>query len=120
MLFYEKYAVSHINFSTGRILIEHSADESDPDVDRGFDGLIHGFSKLTGGRRESMGMQQYRVTKSPYDFIFQIDGRDGIVITVEDMRKIDEIVRYIKNAIADINANMLYENAETDAPVFFW
>ena len=106
--FNEKYGIIHVNYSTGRIIIEHTDDEELSGIDENFEGLIRGFSKLIGGERESLGMLQYCVAKSPYDFIFQIDGRDGIVITVENMRKIDETVRYIKNALADINYNMLY------------
>ena len=108
MLFNEKYGIAHINFSTGRIIIEHDNVE----IEENFEGLIRGFAKLTGGQRESLGMMQYSVTKLPYEFIFQIDSLDGIIITIENMRKIDEIVQYIKNSLADINYNMLYENTD--------
>ncbi len=112
MLFNEKYGIAHINYNTGRIIIEHSADEELSGLEDNFEGLIRGFAKLCGGERESLGMEQYRVTTSPHEFIFQLDGIDGIVITVENMRKIDEIVRYIKDSLADINYNMLYQSTE--------
>ena len=103
MLLYEKYSISHINYNTGIITIEHSGD-----IEEDFEGLIRGFAKLTEGRKESLGMMQYRVTNAPFDFIFQIDFIEGIVIVAEDMRKIDKIVGYIKESIADINYNLLY------------
>ena len=33
-------------------------------------------------------------------------------LSVEDMRKIDEIVKFVKNSIYEINYNMLYEKKE--------
>ena len=112
MLFNEKYAISHVNFNTGRILIDHSTDEELTNIDENFDGLIRGFCRLTGGCREGIGMNRYIVRRAPCEFAFQIDLLDGIVITVENMRKIDETVIYIKTALADINKNMLYQNNE--------
>ena len=109
MLFNEKYGISHISYNTGRILIDFRADEDLCEIEENFEGLIHAFSKLTGGERESLGMSQYRVGKSPFEFIFQLEGRDGIVLVVEDMRKIDETIKYIKNSLYDINYNMLYQ-----------
>ena len=111
MLFNEKYAVSHISYNTGRIIVDYSSDlEYAQDDEAVFHGLIRGFSKLIGGERESMGMMQYRITNAPHDFVIQWDNMYGIVIVVENMRNIDEIVKYIKNSIYDINYNMLYED----------
>lgn len=112
MLFNEKYAVSHINYSTGRVCIEHSSDGELSTPEENFEGLIYAFTRLTGGRRESLGMQQYGVSSSPYEFVFQLEAHDGIVIVVENMRKIDETVRYIRDSLADINYNMLYLQRE--------
>lgn len=108
MLFNEKYAISHINYNTGRIIIECADnDEYCENETDNLQGLIRGFSRLIGGERESLGMMQYKIKNSPYDFIIQWDTMYGIVITVEDMRKIDEIVGYVKNSIQEINYNML-------------
>lgn len=112
MLFNEKYAISHVSFNTGRILIEHSTDEELQNIDDNFDGLIRAFCRLTGGCREGIGMNRYIVRSAPCEFALQLDSSDGIVITVENMHRIDETVRYIKNALADINKNMLYQNNE--------
>ncbi len=108
MLFNEKYGIAHVSYNTGRVMIDHTADDEISSADDCFDALIYGFSRLIGGRRESLGMMQYRIDGSPYDFIFQLDSRDGIVITIEDMRRIDEIIAYIKASLADINRNSLY------------
>lgn len=112
MLFNEKYGIAHISYSTGRILIEHSPDEELPGAEENFDGLLRGFSKLIGGERESLGMSQYRIAGAPFEFIFQLDSLDGIVISVENMRRIDEIVDYVKNSLANINYNMLYQQTD--------
>ncbi len=112
LLFNEKYGIAHVSYNSGRVLIEHTCDEELPTTEDNFNALIHGFSRLTGGRRESLGMMQYRVESAPFDFIFQLDNLDGIVISVEDMRRVDETVRYIKESLSDINYNMLYQNAE--------
>lgn len=109
MVFYEKYAISHVNFSTGWITIDVAYDEYSSGEDDCMSGLLRGFSKIIGGEIESLGMMQYRISKSPYDFIFQWDLERGIVIVVEDMRKITEIFRYIKTSLDDINMNLLYE-----------
>ena len=108
MLFNEKYGIAHVSYNTGRILIEHRSDEYLNGTEDNFHGLIRGFSRLIGSEREGLGMMQYRIANAPYEFIFQLDSLDGIVITVEDMRKIDTIIRYIKDSLADINYNMLY------------
>ena len=108
----EKYAVSHISYSTGRICIDHTPDEELASLEDNFEGLIYAFSRLIGGRRESLGIQQYAVNSSPYDFVFQLEERSGIVIVIEDMRKIDEAVRYIRDSLYDINYNMLYLQRE--------
>ena len=110
MLFNEKYGISHISYNTGRIIVDFEDDEYSENETDNLQGLIRGFSRLIGGERESLGMMQYKITNSPYDFIIQWDTMYGIVITVEDMRKIDEIVGYIKNSIHEINYNMLYED----------
>ena len=118
MLFNEKYGISHISYNTGRILIDFSEDEFFVTEDDFFyfnehlEGLIRGFSRLIGGERESLGMMQYKISNSPYEFVLQWDTQHGIVIIVEDMRKIDEIVKYIKNSIYEINYNMLYQKKE--------
>ena len=114
MLFNEKYGISHISYNTGRIIIDY-VDEDNEDYlceDAGLEGLIRGFARLIGGIRESLGMMQYRITNSPYEFVIQWDTMYGIVITVENMRKLDEIVNYVKNSIQEINYNMLYEQRE--------
>ena len=108
MLFNEKYGISHISYTTGRILIEHKPDEELETIEENFEGLIRGFARLAESERESLGMMQYKVSGSPYDFVFQLENSDGIVMIVEDMRRIDETVRYIKDSLADINHNMLY------------
>ena len=112
MLFNEKYGISHISYNTGRIVIDFSESEYAEDETDNLQGLIRGFSRLTGGERESLGMMQYKITNAPYDFIIQWDTMYGIVITVEDMRKIDETVGYVKNSIQEINYNMLYEERD--------
>lgn len=109
MLFNEKYGISHISYNTGRIIIDYADDGSETD---NLQGLIRGFSRLIGGERESLGMMQYKITNSPYEFIIQWDTMNGIVITVENMRKLDEIVKYVKNSIQEINYNMLYEERD--------
>lgn len=109
MLFNEKYGISHINFSTGWISIDAADDEFSYSETDSFEGLIRGFSRLIGGERESLGMMQYRITNSPYDFVFQWDNAQGIIIVAEDIGKIDSIVKYIKNSLSEINYNMLYE-----------
>ncbi len=108
MLFNEKYGISHISYSTGRIIIEYADNEYSEDETDSLQGLIRGFSRLIGGERESLGMLQYKITNSPYEFVIQWDSMYGIVIVVEDMRRVDEIVGYVKNAIYDINYNLLY------------
>lgn len=112
MLFNEKYGISHIDYNTGRILVDCADEEYSVYETGGLDGIIRGFSRLIGGERESIGMMQYKIAKSPYDFVFHFDTAYGIVITVEDMRKLDETVRYIKNSIHEINYNLLYEEIE--------
>ncbi len=107
MILNEKYAVSHINYSTGRICVE--SDGEDDSMEDSLFALLRGFARLVGGEVVDMGMRQYAVEKSPYDFVFQIDSMDGIVITVEDMTHIDEIVRYVRESLCEINVNMLYE-----------
>lgn len=111
MLFNEKYGISHINYNTGRILIDYANDGSEyyENETDNLQGLLRGFSRLIGGERESLGLMQYKITNSPYEFIIQWDTLYGIVITIENMRKIDEIVKYVKNSIQEINYNMLYE-----------
>lgn len=110
MLFNEKYGISHIDFNSGRITIDFNNEGISPNNTDGFDGLLRGFSKLIGGEIESLGMMQYKAANSPYDFIFQRDNQYGSVIVVENMRQIDETVKYIKNSLAEINLNMLYED----------
>ncbi len=112
MLFNEKYGITHINYNTGWILVECDEDGFDDSENNGLDGIIRGFSRLIGGRSESLGMMQYRIDKSPYDFVIHHDTTQGIVIIVEDMRKLDEIVKYVKNSIYEINYNMLYEEKD--------
>ncbi len=107
MILNEKYGISHISFSTGRISVE--CDEAGETIDECFNGLLSGFSRLTGGNTADVGMGQYTVEKLPYDIVFQLDGADSIVIVAEDMRHIDEIVRYVRESLCEINANMLYE-----------
>lgn len=110
MLFNEKYAVSHVSYNTGRIIVDYSNDsEYGEDEEAALYGLIRGFSKLIGGERESLGMMQYKITNAPHEFVIQWENMYGIVIVVENMKQIDEIVKYIKNSIYDINYNMLYE-----------
>lgn len=109
MLFNEKYAISHIDFNTGRIIVDASDDEFSSSPEDNFNGLIRGFARLVEGERESLGMMQYRVTNSPFDFIFQFDTVYGIVIESEDLRSMDKMVKYIKDSLSDINYNMLYE-----------
>lgn len=110
MLFNEKYGISHINFSTGWISIDSADDEYSYSETDSFDGLIRGFSRLIGGERESLGMMQYKITNSPYDFVFQWDKTQGIVIVVENIAKMDTTVKYIKESLSEINYNMLYED----------
>ncbi len=112
MLFNEKYGISHISYNSGRILIDCSESEFSCDDNDGFEGLIRGFSRLIGEDHESLGMMQYKIKNSPYEFVIQWDTMYGIVIIVEDMRKIDEIVKFVKNSIYEINYNMLYEKKE--------
>lgn len=112
MLFNEKYGISHVNFSTGWILIDVNDDELSSYEKESFDGLLRGFSKLIGGEIESLGMGQYKTENSPYDFIFQWDSNFGIVIVAENINRIDETVKYIKNSLEEINCNMLYEYRE--------
>lgn len=109
MLFNENFGIAHINFNTGRVIIDYSHDEFTDPQDNAFDGLLRGFSKLIGGRIESLGMMQYKIQNCPYDFIIQWDNLDGIVISVENMNKIDDTVKYIRKSLYDINYNMLYE-----------
>lgn len=104
----EKYAVSYVSYNTGRVSIDHTPDDDLSSPEENFEGLIYAFSRLTGGRRESLGMQQYAVTSSPYEIVFQLEAHNGIIIVIEDMRKIDEAVRYIRDSLADINYNTLY------------
>ena len=114
MLFNEKYGISHISYNTGRIIIDYSNDDDgyyEEEIDHML-ALVKGFSKLLGDEHESMGMMQYRIRNSPYEFVIQWDNLCGIVITVENMRKLDEIVRFIKNSIYEINYNMLYLDRE--------
>ena len=112
MLFNEKYAISHVSYSTGRIIIDYSIDsEYNECEEEVLQGLIRGFSKLIGGERESLGMMQYKIADAPHDFIIQWENLNGIVIVVENMRKIDETVKYLKNSIQEINYNMLYEDS---------
>ncbi len=108
MLFNEKFGISHINYNSGRICIDYSADEQLSSPEDNLWGLIEGFSRLCGGIRESTGYASYSVSNSPYEILFSLTNNEGIVITVEDMRKIDDIVKYVKDSIADINYNMLY------------
>lgn len=112
MLFNEKYAISHISYNTGRIIIEYQIDEELKEPEENFEGLIRAFSRLTGRERESLGMMQYRVGNLPFEFIFQLEIHDGIVIVIEDMRIIDDAIKYIKNSLYDINYNMLYQNRD--------
>ncbi len=112
MLFNEKYGITHINYNTGWILVDCADDEYSEDETFGLDGIIRGFSRLIGGERESLGMMQYRIDKSPYEFVLHYDTTHGIVIIVEDMRRLDETVKYIKNSIQEINYNMLYEEKD--------
>ncbi len=107
MLFNEKYAISHINFSTGFIAIEHNGSEYS--YDEPLTGLVRGFSRLIGQESESLGTLQYKIRNSPHDFIIQWDGTYGVMIVAEDIRKMDEIVKYIKNSLYEINYNSLYE-----------
>ncbi len=107
MLFNERYAISHINFNTGFIAIDHSDDEymtDDP-----ITGLVRGFSRLIGQEYESLGLMQYKIRNSPFEFVIQWDREYGVVIVAENIRKMDEIVKYVKNSLYEINYNMLYE-----------
>lgn len=105
MLFNEKYAISHINFSTGFIAIEHSGDDMSEEP---LTGLVRGFSRLIGDEGESLGLMQYKIRNSPHEFVIQWDSEYGVVVVAEDIRKMDEIVKYIKNSLYEINYNMLY------------
>lgn len=109
MLFNEKYAIGHINFNTGWITLDINTDEfSNPEEDN-FSQLLNAFSRLIGGEIESLGMMQYKIRKSPYDFVIQYSGDYEIVIAAENLNQMDAIVKYIKEALADINVNMLWE-----------
>ena len=107
MLFNEKYAISHINFSTGFIAIEHDID--DITDEEPLSGLVRGFSRLIGEEIESIGLMQYKIRNSPHDFVIQWDSDYGVVIVAEDIRRIDEIAKYVKNSLYEINYNLLYE-----------
>lgn len=110
MLFNEKFAIVHINFSTGWITIDAAEDRfTNPDTDS-FSQLIYAFSRLTGGEVESLGMMQYRISKAPHDFVFQCGSGSEVAIVVENINKIDAAVKYIREALAEINANMLWEH----------
>ena len=107
MLFNEKYAISHINFNTGFIAIDYSDSgliDEEPIV-----GLVRGFSRLIGEESESLGLMQYKIKNSPHEFIIQWDSSYGVIIVAEDIRKMDEIVKYVRNSLYEINYNMLYE-----------
>ncbi len=106
MLFNEKYAISHINFSTGFIAIEHSGEYTEEEP---ITGLVRGFSRLIGQDSESMGLMQYKIRNAPHDFVIQWDSEYGVVIVAEDIRQMDKIVKYVKNSLYEINYNLLYE-----------
>ena len=110
MLFNEKFAIGHINFSTGWITIDAAEDRfTNPDTDS-FSQLLDAFSRLIGGKVESLGMMQYRISKSPHDFVFQCGSDSEIAIVVENINEIDAVVKYIIEVLAEINANMLWEH----------
>ena len=52
---------------------------------------------------------QYKIRNSPHDFVIQWDSDYGVVIVAEDIRRIDEIAKYVKNSLYEINYNLLYE-----------
>ncbi len=107
MILNEKYGISHISFSTGRISVE--CDEAGETIDECFKGLLSGISRITVRNTADESMRQNTEQMLPYDIVFQLDGADSIVIVAEDMRHIDEIVRYVRESLCEINANMLYE-----------
>ncbi|MDE7390284.1 MAG: hypothetical protein K2M82_05015 [Lachnospiraceae bacterium] len=114
MLFNEKYAISHVNFNTGWIVIDYDGyipPEWEEDEYYGLNALIRSFAKFMDGEIISLGMMQYKIDNSPFDFVFQWDNEVGIVIVVEDLNKIGQMFNYIKETLAEINVNfgVLYE-----------
>ncbi len=107
MLFNERYAISYINFNTGFIAIDHNEEEYIEEEP--ITGLVRGFSRLIGEESESLGLMQYKIRNSPHEFVIQWDSSYGVVIVAEDIRRMDEIVKYVKNSLYEINYNMLYE-----------
>lgn len=107
MLFNEKFAIGHINFSTGWITVDTSADQFTDPEDDCFSQFIYSFSRLIGGEVESLGMMQYKISGSPYDFVIQSGSGSEIIIVAEDVNKMDSTVKYIREALAEINLNML-------------
>ena len=112
MILNEKYGISYINYNTGIIYIEYTCDEYLNSIDENFQGLIQGFSKLCNGHRESLEYYSYTISNLPYDISFTMTNSGQILMFIENMRKIDEAVKYIKNSLIEINYNMLYLSEE--------
>lgn len=109
MLFNEKFAIGHINFNNGWITVDVNSDEYSDTENDCLSQLVRSYSRLLNSHEESIGMMQYKINGSPYDFVIQYGGLSELVIVVENMNQLDDTVKYIRQSLAEINQNMLWE-----------